>query len=176
MRFRLGATKRHLLEWYREVLRDLLPRPLVRIISRIGALGEAAYRRLTGWKPVAPPVIIEALPAAVPVPEPAPEPAPETAPPEPPSALRPTVPEVRVSLGGVVYTSMLNPTDGRKNWHDILTAFCWALRDAPWALLIPACLLAYPALLALVGGLSARDRRDLSDLFARRQVQPSEAT
>ncbi len=34
-----------------------------------------------------------------------------------------------VELSGVVYTSILNPRDGRKNWEDILTAFCLAFRD-----------------------------------------------
>jgi glycosyltransferase involved in cell wall biosynthesis len=35
-----------------------------------------------------------------------------------------------------VYTSVLTPSDGRKNWADILTAFVWALRDAEDAVLI----------------------------------------
>ncbi|MEZ5569499.1 MAG: glycosyltransferase [Halioglobus sp.] len=34
-----------------------------------------------------------------------------------------------IRLKGVVYTSIFNPRDGRKNWEDILTAFCWAFRD-----------------------------------------------
>lgn len=34
-------------------------------------------------------------------------------------------------LGGIVYTSVLNPADGRKNWLDIITAYCWAFRDNP---------------------------------------------
>jgi len=32
-------------------------------------------------------------------------------------------------FSGPVYTSVFNPADGRKNWHDIVTAFCWAFRD-----------------------------------------------
>lgn len=35
----------------------------------------------------------------------------------------------RVVLRGVVYAAVFNPNDGRKNWHDILWAFCWAFRD-----------------------------------------------
>src|SRR5262249_34843234 len=31
-------------------------------------------------------------------------------------------------LEGVVYTSVLAPTDGRKNWRDMVTAFVWAFR------------------------------------------------
>lgn len=36
-----------------------------------------------------------------------------------------------VELSGVVFTSVLNPDDGRKNWYDMLTAFVWAFRDNP---------------------------------------------
>jgi glycosyltransferase involved in cell wall biosynthesis len=39
-------------------------------------------------------------------------------------------PEIaRLALNGVVYTSVLDPTDGRKNWFDIVTAFVWAFRE-----------------------------------------------
>lgn len=36
---------------------------------------------------------------------------------------------VRVELRGIVYTSVLTPSAGRKNWEDLITAFCWAFRD-----------------------------------------------
>jgi glycosyltransferase involved in cell wall biosynthesis len=42
----------------------------------------------------------------------------------------------QLSLDGVVYTSVLNPGDGRKNWTDMLSAFCFAFRDEPRAMLI----------------------------------------
>lgn len=35
----------------------------------------------------------------------------------------------RLDLAGTVYTSVFNPADGRKNWFDIVTAFCWAFRE-----------------------------------------------
>lgn len=35
----------------------------------------------------------------------------------------------RLTLNGVVYTSVFNPYDGRKNWTDILSAFCTAFKD-----------------------------------------------
>jgi hypothetical protein len=41
-----------------------------------------------------------------------------------------------VELQGVVYTSVLNPNDGRKNWVEMLTAFCWAFRDVEDATLV----------------------------------------
>jgi glycosyltransferase involved in cell wall biosynthesis len=42
----------------------------------------------------------------------------------------------QVTLDGVVYTSVFNPSDGRKNWEDIVTAFVWALRDREDATLV----------------------------------------
>lgn len=37
--------------------------------------------------------------------------------------------EQSLKLEGVVYTAVINPVDGRKNWLDVLWAFCWAFRD-----------------------------------------------
>jgi hypothetical protein len=39
-------------------------------------------------------------------------------------------------LDGVVYTAIFCPMDGRKNWFDMICAFCWALRDMPDATLV----------------------------------------
>lgn len=181
LRYRLAVTKHHAIEWYREALRDLVPRPLRWIISRSGRLMEMIYRRLVGWRPPAP---IDGAAAQVSVPEPEamappepeqvpepeamaspeqvpepeavqepdPEPAPvelappppeepelQIAPPEPPPPAeppRPLQPEASVEVSGLVYTAVLNPGDGRKNWQDIMTAFCWAFRDSPDATLI----------------------------------------
>jgi glycosyltransferase involved in cell wall biosynthesis len=36
---------------------------------------------------------------------------------------------VHVELRGTIYTSVLTPSAGRKNWHDLVTAFCWNFRD-----------------------------------------------
>lgn len=55
-------------------------------------------------------------------------------PPEP----RPPAPDYQTSpveLSGVVYTSIFNPFDGRKNWGDILSGFLFALGDCPDATL-----------------------------------------
>ncbi len=43
---------------------------------------------------------------------------------------------IRTRLHGVVYTSVLTPSAGRKNWEDLITAFCWAFRDNPDATLV----------------------------------------
>jgi glycosyltransferase involved in cell wall biosynthesis len=42
----------------------------------------------------------------------------------------------RVTLDGVVFTSVFAPKDGRKNWQDMLTAFLAAFRDSPDATLV----------------------------------------
>jgi hypothetical protein len=41
-----------------------------------------------------------------------------------------------VDFDGVVYTSVLNPKDGRKKWVEMMTAFCWAFRDVEDATLV----------------------------------------
>lgn len=41
-----------------------------------------------------------------------------------------------LELSGVVFTALFNPYDGRKNWADMLTAFCTAFRDKDDATLV----------------------------------------
>lgn len=41
-----------------------------------------------------------------------------------------------VDVKGVVYTTVLNPADSRKNWVEIITAFCWAFKNIEDATLI----------------------------------------
>lgn len=53
-----------------------------------------------------------------------------TEPEEPAPAVRP------IEVDGIVYTSVLNPADGRKNWVELLSAFCWAFRDVENATLV----------------------------------------
>lgn len=111
----LWLIKHNLLCWYREAVRDLVPVP-VRIV---------ANKTLRG--PVAPPV-----PDVVEPPPPTP-----LAPPEHPQAVLPDTSQVvETEVSGVVYVSVFNPDDGRKNWHHIITAFCWALRDVEDATLV----------------------------------------
>jgi glycosyltransferase involved in cell wall biosynthesis len=42
----------------------------------------------------------------------------------------------KVTLEGVVYTSVFSPADERKNWRDIVTAFCTAFQDVEDATLV----------------------------------------
>lgn len=51
-----------------------------------------------------------------------------------PRAMRPKT--TTVKLDGVVFTTVFNPRDGRKNWNDILSAFCEAHADHPDAVLV----------------------------------------
>ncbi|MFT6412617.1 MAG: glycosyltransferase involved in cell wall biosynthesis [Paraglaciecola sp.] len=41
-----------------------------------------------------------------------------------------------LNIQGVIYTSILNPLDGRKNWFDMISAFCWAFKHQEDATLI----------------------------------------
>jgi glycosyltransferase involved in cell wall biosynthesis len=41
-----------------------------------------------------------------------------------------------VTLDGILYTAIFNPHDGRKNWMEMITAFCGALRDKSDATLL----------------------------------------
>lgn len=110
LRFRLAVTKRHLLHWYREAVRDMLPLWLARAVAVGGRGGNTVVRAALGY---------ERRPAPLPV-----EP-PQAA----PASVQPEEPETTVKLEGVVYTSILSPKDGRKNWFDMVTAFCWTFRE-----------------------------------------------
>jgi len=43
---------------------------------------------------------------------------------------------MQFDLDGVVYCSVFNPVDARKNWEDIVSAFCFAFRDEEKATLL----------------------------------------
>jgi len=42
----------------------------------------------------------------------------------------------KISVDGIVYTSVLNPADRRKNWQDMVTAFCFAFKETSDATLL----------------------------------------
>ncbi|AXI64325.1 glycosyltransferase [Pseudomonas kribbensis] len=54
----------------------------------------------------------------------------------PPLNLPDTSAVVETTVDGVVYVTVFNPRDGRKNWHHLITAFCWAFRETPDATLV----------------------------------------
>jgi glycosyltransferase involved in cell wall biosynthesis len=134
-RARLALTVHHLRAWYRDVLRDILPRPVASLLSLGGRSLYRAYR------------LALPLPAALPAPVAAPVP--------PPAPAEPVWPEHDVRLNGVVYVSVLAPQDGRKNWHDLVSGFVWTFRDNPKVTLVlkmplTGGLHAYPAMRALL--------------------------
>ncbi|MGV8865198.1 MAG: glycosyltransferase [Pseudomonas sp.] len=56
---------------------------------------------------------------------------------EPPELDLPDISQrVETQVDGVVYVSVFNPKDGRKNWHHLITAFCWAFREVDDATLV----------------------------------------
>ncbi len=107
----LFLLKHNLLLWYREAVRDLLPLALRRQLFRL---------RSPAPEPLPPAVIVETPPVV-----------------EHPQASLPDISAtVQTEVSGVVYVSVFNPEDGRKNWHHLITAFCWAMRDVEDATLV----------------------------------------
>ncbi|MQR02595.1 glycosyltransferase [Glaciimonas soli] len=133
LRYRLAVTKRHLLTWYREALRDLLPLWLAKTVAVTGRSGYTLGRAIVGM----PVIKMPPQPLAIELPPLEVEAQVETVAPAPvPAAVVVLEPEVVVNLEGVIYTSILSPKDGRKNWFDMVTAFCWTFRDVDDATLV----------------------------------------
>lgn len=116
---RLQITRRYMGEWYLKVLCSLLPflpSPAPKAAPLVNLVCEDPEKRL--------------------------EPRNTVEPPHPPvSGITPRMPEWlptdnRLELSGVIFTALFNPYDGRKNWADMLTAFCAAFKDNPDATLI----------------------------------------
>lgn len=111
----LRVTRRYAGAWYQMAVADLLPERL-----------KCLVRRLRGHKEIAPGPLPEAVVA---VPEPmAEDPFPQRA------LFTPAA--FSVELSGVVFSTVFNPYDGRKNWPDLLSAFCSAFADKPDAVLV----------------------------------------
>ncbi|WP_428392648.1 glycosyltransferase [Lichenicoccus sp.] len=121
LRVSFGVSRYYALMWYRDAVRTLLPSVVTRMISTVGRF----YTRVR--------LVLKPPVSGPPKDTTAPEPALPIMPPEdaPVAGIKSVEPLQRVALFGVVYTAVFNPKDGRKNWHDMLTAFCWAFRDNP---------------------------------------------
>ncbi len=117
-RLRLSLTLAHGLAWYRDVVRDLLPGRLKIAISAAGGAGHRFHK--SALRPARPIPVIADPPLAKPAAAPEPEPEPEDA----------------VQLSDIVFVTVISPMDGRKNWHDLLTAFLWAFRNEKRATLV----------------------------------------
>jgi glycosyltransferase involved in cell wall biosynthesis len=107
--------------WYCEAIRDLVPDAVRPWLAR--------FRRPQ-------PLPIESVVSVPSVPD---EPVISAAPAQdehPQAAFPDTSQTVEIEVDGVIYVSVFNPDDGRKNWHHLITAFCWALRDVEDATLV----------------------------------------
>ncbi len=120
-RARISVTVYYAREWYRLVLRDVLPAPVRGLLSLTGRLGYRLYRLAVPAPAHAEP---DLAPAA-PMPEVPPEPAGE-----------PEMPAMVLRLRGVAYVTMCSPEDWCKGWNDSVSAFIWAFRDNPAATLV----------------------------------------
>lgn len=123
---RLQISRRYLGEWYLRVLRGLFP----------GLPGPVPAH---SDKPIAAPIAVELViePVGQRL-EPRNQVEPSVL---PKSGVTPLTPEWTLSeccfeLSGVVFTALFNPYDGRKNWVDMLTAFCAAFKDTADATLV----------------------------------------
>jgi glycosyltransferase involved in cell wall biosynthesis len=102
-RWRLMATTKYALAWYRDVVRDLLPAVVKTFASRVGGVLHRCVDRHRKLKQA---------------------PRPSGGKPFP------------LEFDGYVFLTVLNPYDGRKNWQDMVTAFCTGLRHCADATLI----------------------------------------
>ena len=116
---RAQVTRRYLGEWYLKVLRQnmpFLPNAKEKALPRFELAQEDPDKPLEPRNTVEPP-----HPLA--------------------TGVKPLMPEwlptdSELKLSGVIFTALFNPYDGRKNWADMLTAFCAAFRDTPDATLV----------------------------------------
>ncbi len=112
LRYRLGTTRLHARQWYREAVADLLPAPVVRAVSATSrGMTRAAQLALArgGRKPAA-----------------------TDGSGQEPAAWEGG--EVGLELGGVVFTAVHGMWD--RSWSDAISAFVWTFRDEADATLL----------------------------------------
>lgn len=112
------ALKHNALLWYREAARDLVPEAVRPHLARLRSAPPAPAPAAEPLQ--VPTTLSETLELAE----------------HPQANLPDTSQHVEIDVSGVVYVSVFNPDDGRKNWHHLITAFCWGLRDAEDATLV----------------------------------------
>lgn len=117
---RLQVSRRYLGEWYLRCVRELLPRaprPVpATATAALTLVSEDTTKRLEPRNTVEP-MLLPKAGVTLQTPE---------------WSLTPC----SFELSGVVFTALFNPYDGRKNWVDMLTAFCAAFKDIPDATLL----------------------------------------
>lgn len=112
----IRISRRYLGTWFQEVLRPLLPQRAISKPSGVELIVSDDTKRLEPRNQVEPASLPEAGL-------------------KPPTAVW-ALGECQLELSGVVFTALFNPYDGRKNWVDMLTAFCSAFRECADATLV----------------------------------------
>ena len=125
-RYRLGVTRLHATEWYRDAVRDLLPESAARAASRVARLSltaaRAAYSRLRPQQH-SHPLALE-------------EPAPSAASGNHPPQWQPQWQDAPVSLdlSGTLFAAVHGVWD--RSWSDAISAFVWSCRNRDDATLV----------------------------------------
>ena len=117
----LFLLKHYLLLWYREAVRDLVPDAVRPWLARFRTPQPLPIEPAVSEAPAPDEPVISATCAQDEHPQ---------------AAFPDTSQTVEIEVDGVIYVSVFNPDDGRKNWHHLITAFCWALRDVQDATLV----------------------------------------
>ena len=121
-RYRLGVTRLHATEWYRDAVRDLLPEPAARAASRVARLGlmaaRAAYARMRRQAPSHPLALDEPVPSA----------GSEAWPSQWQDA------PVALELSGLLFAAVHGVWD--RSWSDAISAFVWSHRARADATLV----------------------------------------
>lgn len=121
---RLKITRRYLGEWYLQVLRPLLPGLKAPTPESVQASESPTINLATATEAQRLEPHNQVEPAALP-----------KSGVELPAMEWPLC-ECSFELSGVVFTALFNPYDGRKNWVDMLTAFCAAFKECADATLV----------------------------------------
>ena len=147
---RMQISKHYALRWYREVFKDALPgrieQPVSRLIEKLDRATCRQQRRDAAGSGQSSSILPDSsvsrgqalidypmLEGAVPLPEIAAKcfyPDDDLIHEELPARLATT------QIDGFVLTSVLAPKDGRKNWQDLLMAFCTVFKETPYATLV----------------------------------------
>ena len=116
---RMEITHVLLQSWSHQVLEDMIPHGLYRFIRKAYLLaGTLIARTMRFGSALINEAGLTGKKNAISLPKVAQEASPTT------------------TVSGIIYTSVLNIFDNRKNFQDMLTAFCFALKDKPDATLI----------------------------------------
>ncbi len=122
----LSVSRLYLVSWYRLVLRDSISKQTRKLLANI-VRRALNFLKKNNTTPAVTPNNTQITEENCTIAQPAVDSLSQT-------LLQPK--SHTLTLSGVVFTSVFNPYDGRKNWTDMLTAFCEAFRDVSDATLL----------------------------------------